>query len=384
MFRVVTDFAYHGEGIMRVIAVANQKGGVGKTTTVINLAACLAELGRSVLIVDLDPQAHASLGLGIKVEDIQSSTYDLLLQEDPVTVEDLALPLSDRLSIVPAQTVLATVEPKLAFVDQRESRLFRALSRILHTYDYVLIDSPPSLGLLSINALRASTELIIPVETCVYSLQGLAKIRETVHALGERSGWIIRTWALITLLDRGRSSAEMEEEIRTHFGRRCFKTAIRHSLKLREAAGHGLPVSGYHRKCAGYKDYMALAQEVAQVESEAPLWMPGPTERRSLGPQANEAGIVFSIHAPAARSVRLVGEFNGWDPDGVPLIRSRISGRWEVLLPLPPGRYQYRFIVDGVWGIDPENPATVDNSFGDKNSMCVVPRQSQRLQETCV
>ncbi len=366
---------------MRVIAVANQKGGVGKTTTVISLAASLAELNRTVLIVDLDPQAHASIGLGVQVDDLQKSTYDLLLQDEPVSVEDIAIPISDRLSIAPSQTILATIEQKLSFVENRESRLFEALSRMLNSYDYLIIDCPPSLGLLSVNALRASTELIVPVETCVFSLHGVAKIKETVGALAERSGWSVRTWALATMVGRTRFCREVLQNVRDHFGRRCFTTAIRYSVKLREAASHGVPISSYHRKCAGFKDYMGVAEEVLALETESPVWVPGPTPRSSFGPQPTEEGMLFSLNAPAARTVSLMGDFNEWDSEGTHLSKSRVTGRWETVIRLGPGRYQYRFVVDGVWGIDPENPVVVDNPFGEKNSVCVVPRSARRVQQ---
>ena len=165
-----------GEDFMRIISIVNQKGGCGKTSTAINLAACLAIMRRRVLVLDLDPQAHTSIGLNIKIDELEKCIYHALVGGDEVGLEDISQPISRNLDLVPSHTMLSALEQKLALVDRREDRLRNCIDQMVQRYHYIIIDCPPNIGVLTLNALNACYEVIVPVEPSVFSLQGLAKL----------------------------------------------------------------------------------------------------------------------------------------------------------------------------------------------------------------
>lgn len=252
---------------MRVISIINQKGGCGKTTTAINLAACLTQLKRRVLLVDLDPQGHASLGLNVRPEDITRGMTEVLTQGtclDDVICESI----SPNLDVAPANITLSAVEQLLADATHKEKKLLSALKNLQQTYDYVIVDSPPSLGILTFNALRASELSIVPVEMGFFSLHGLAKLMEIVEVLARHTGHRVQIRALATMVNiRMRFTQEVLEEIRRHFQGNVFGTLIRNNVRLREAASHGLPITEYEPAAIGAQDYHALAQEVLAMEA---------------------------------------------------------------------------------------------------------------------
>ncbi|MBI3995927.1 MAG: ParA family protein [Nitrospirae bacterium] len=256
---------------MRIISVINQKGGCGKTTTAINLSACLARLNRRVLLVDLDPQGHASLGLNLKPENLLKGMTEVLTQGtciDDVICESV----SPNLDVAPANVTLSSAEQLLASVPQKEQRLLSAIQSIRRSYDYVIIDSPPSLGLLTFNALRASDEALVPVDMGFFSLHGLAKLIEIVDVVARHTGHAVIVRALATMVNqRVRFSREILGEVHRHFTDRTFKTVIRNNTRLREAASHGLPITEYDSESKGAADYAALAQEVVALEMNLPV-----------------------------------------------------------------------------------------------------------------
>ncbi|MBI3811560.1 MAG: ParA family protein [Nitrospirae bacterium] len=256
---------------MRTIAVINQKGGCGKTTTAINLSACLARLNRRVLLVDLDPQGHASLGLNLKPEHLLKGMTEVLTQE--TCIDDVICgAISPNLDVAPANVTLSSVEQLLSSVPQKEQRLLSAIQSSRHSYDYVIIDSPPSLGLLTFNALRASDEAIVPVEMGFFSLHGLAKLIEIVDVVARHTGHEVTVRALATMVNlRVRFTREVLGEVQRHFSERTFKTVIRNNTRLREAASHGLPITEYDPGAHGAADYAALAQEVVALEKSLPV-----------------------------------------------------------------------------------------------------------------
>lgn len=250
---------------MRIIAVINQKGGCGKTTTAINLSACLAEQGREVLLMDLDPQGHSGLGLGVLPDDTQKGMYAVLAREAPL--KELIQPVRTHLDFVPSSITLASIEQKLAGTDQRERQLSLAMAGLNHYYDYVLLDCPPGLGLLSINALMASDEVLIPLETGLFSFHGMGRLLETIHLVKTHGHRTLKPRVLVTLYDgRTNHSKAVLSQLTETFGELLFKTIIRHTVRLREAAREGLPINEYDRTSRGYEDYTALAHELMAAE----------------------------------------------------------------------------------------------------------------------
>ena len=362
--------------MIRVIAIANQKGGCGKTTTTINLGACLARLNRRVLLVDLDPQAHTTVGLGFLPEKLDRTLYHLLYPDGDKRPPwpDVVIQLNRYLSLLPGDLRLYEFEQLAAHLPQKEKQLkylfLFSLPR-LDSYDFVLIDCPPNLGLLTSNALEAAHEIIVPIEPSFFSLHGLAKISETLQRVGARRGHVHQTNALLTLFeDRNAFSQEVYEEVKKHFQDRLYQTVIRENVTLREAAGAGLSIVDYDPMSIGYRDYMGLATEILEREWKGTGLCEDATTsdsgRHSMRARKAAGGILFQYVAPQAKQVLLAGDFNHWV--GEPLFRRPGDGIWQRIVPLRKGGYRYKFIVDGEWELDPQGMQAKENSFGRKDS----------------
>ncbi|MBW2320165.1 MAG: ParA family protein [Deltaproteobacteria bacterium] len=227
---------------MRVIASANQKGGCGKTTTAINLASSLSSKGERVLLIDFDPQAHATMGLNIMPSDLEKSIYHVITPKDYqfLRIEDILVPIKDNFDLAPSSLILSAVEQELSGLEGRENRLFRAIQELKKTYDYVVIDCPPSIGHLCFNALRACEEVIIPIDMSLFSLRGVSKLLEIIILLKDKTGHDVKSRALITMYDRRtRYSRVVLEKVKTEFGDNVFETVIRYNIRLRETADCG-------------------------------------------------------------------------------------------------------------------------------------------------
>ena len=427
---------------MRIIVVANQKGGCGKTTVVINLAACLAREGQRTLALDMDPQGHCALGLAVPEEQIELSIADILLTDPAKESLDLSRviwQISSNYDLLPSRLDLCTLEQRLAGVPGREARLRAALETIADKYDIILVDTPPTIGFLTQSALYAADEVIVPVDTGYFSLHGLSKQLVTIRELRAAYGKTVPLRILANLYDvRTKLGREILAELRKRHGDAMLSSFINFNTKLKESASLGQPITEYDPASAGCRDFVRLAREVismsgakpavtrmdaamvaataavaptvgaprAPVEdgllrqadelaanankllatsqtllgpgrpAAAPSKPPTPQEtqrkiERIYGPRAVEDGVVFTLRAMGAARVQLAGDFNGWNPDLAPM-RLMDEGGFQVRLPLGPGRYQYRYVIDGRWEKDPANERVAVNPFGELNSVVEV------------
>jgi len=259
---------------MRAIAIANQKGGCGKTTTAINLSSCLVLKGQKVLLIDCDPQSHATMGLDIHF-DHEKTVYNIMTprQTEPWDIANIVVPVKDNFDIAPSSIRLSAIEQELAGRDGRENRLLQAIEPIEQAYDYVIIDCPPSIGHLCFNALRACEEAIIPIDMSLFSLRGIAELTDIMILLKNQCDHVIEARALVTMYDyRTRYSRHVLEKVKEQFGNRVFETVIRYNIRLRETVDYGLPVGDYDKHAIGQKDYEKLAAEVmsAGMVTETP------------------------------------------------------------------------------------------------------------------
>ena len=248
----------------QVIAIINQKGGVGKSTTAINLAAALGDLGRHVLVVDFDPQGNATSGFGVNKDALEADVYDALMDEDTTLESVIVASCVDGVDVAPATIQLAGAEIELVSVMARESVLRYALEPVRGEYDYVLVDCPPSLGLLTVNALVAADSLLIPIQCEFYALEGLSKLLESMRLVRGRLNPSLDVFGVVMTMYDARTilSRDVVGNVRDYFGDKVFQTVIPRNVKLSEAPSHGLPANRYAPASKGAQAYEALAREV--------------------------------------------------------------------------------------------------------------------------
>jgi len=250
-----------------IYALANQKGGVAKTTTAVNLSACLAEAGKKVLLIDIDPQGNASSGLGIDRYAIRQCIYDVLVNEVPINEVILKTDIPG-LEILPATIQLAGAEIELANSVSREIRLKSSLKNIKEQYDYIFIDCPPSLGLLTLNALTAADGVIIPIQCEYYALEGLGQLMNTINLIQKHLNTQLEISGIVlTMFDaRTNLSIQVVDEVKEHFKGKVFRTIIPRNVRLSEAPSHGQPITRYDIKSKGAQVYIDLAREVMEID----------------------------------------------------------------------------------------------------------------------
>ena len=247
----------------RIIAIINQKGGSGKTTTTVNLGACLAGLGKKILLVDIDPQAHTTTHLGFKPHEIEITIYDVLINSQPVDKIITKTPI-ESLDILPSNVNLSGAEIELVNIAGRENVLKNRIKEFNNKYDYILIDCPPSLGILTLNALNAAQELFIPIQAEFFALEGMTKLLQTIKVVKERLNGKIEISGIILTMFDGRKNIcrNVTQKVEEFFKEKVFKTRIRDNVKLAEAPSYGQPVILYAPRSYGSLDYQELAKEV--------------------------------------------------------------------------------------------------------------------------
>ncbi|MGE5612140.1 MAG: AAA family ATPase [Bacillota bacterium] len=463
---------------MRTIAIINQKGGCGKTTTSINLAACLARLGHKTLLADMDPQGHCAVGLAVPEEQIEKTIFDCMIEPrdgKPAQLADIVWQIASDFDLAPANIRLAAFEQLFAGREGREDRLGDALNTVRDSYNWCIIDCPPSVGLLTFNALKACDEVIVPVETGFFSLHGLARMIDTLEVMKEQCGKDIQVRVLPTQYDtRTKLAREVLAELRNKFRDQLMQCTINFNTKLKEAASFGQPITEYDPGSRGYKDFVNLARElmghrpvetdatperlsrpaelvqrakqlaqltnvqfgrtvvpvpatedatgngngqehvesaeeessvalaVAPVPTIAPAKEPIVAERLAGlvadEPEVQEApaapakvektteqkimefygvkqvgrDVVFRARFENATQVALAGDFNNWSANATPMEAGEKAGEWRMCMPLTPGRYRYRLVVDGRWVTDPNNQYVETNQFGELNNVVEV------------
>lgn len=245
-----------------VISFSNQKGGVGKTTTCVNMAAYLAKAGKKVLLVDLDPQGNATTGLGFTKSSLKKSVYNVLIDEEEVKENVLPTEI-EGLMILPANIDLAGAEVELVYKKSREKVLKGALDKVKSTYDYILIDCPPSLGLITINALAAADSVIIPIQSEYYALEGLSQLMNTISLVRQHLNKSLKVEGVVLTMYDGRSliSKQIAAEIKRYFTKKLYEIVIPRNIRLSEAPSHGKPILLHDSKCAGARAYSALTEE---------------------------------------------------------------------------------------------------------------------------
>ena len=247
----------------RIIAISNQKGGVGKTTTTINLSACLAEMGKKVLVIDIDPQGNATSGLGIERDDVDHTVYELLINE--ITVWDALTPsVVDGLTVIPSERGLAGAEIELIGVDDREYILKNEIDKMRDKYDFILIDCPPSLNMLTINAMTTADTVLVPIQCEYYALEGLSEVLYTIELVKERLNPVLEVEGVVFTMYDGRTllSSQVVDNVRDNLHQHIFNTVIPRNVRLAEAPSHGLPINMYDPKSTGAIGYRSLAQEI--------------------------------------------------------------------------------------------------------------------------
>lgn len=441
---------------MRTIAIINQKGGCGKTTTSINLAACLARLGEKTLLVDMDPQGHCAVGLAVPEDQVERTVYDTMIDESlgrVAKVSEIVWQIAADFDLAPSNIKLAAFEQVFAGQPGREARLLTALDAARDKYKWCIIDCPPSVGLLTFNALRAADEVIVPVETGFFSLHGLAKMMDTLDVMRKQLGRDVSVRVLPTLYDtRTKLAREVLAELRARFGDRLMQSTVNFNTKLKEAASFGQPITEYDPGSRGYKDFVNLARELmgqrpADPEPVAPENLTRPQElvQRAkqlaqltnyqfgrgtvvLAPSTQPAAastavleepavaprladlapmptpvapvaepkaaprktteqkledfygvkqigpeVLFSAKFDKAAKVSIAGDFNDWSTEAAVMTPAPgRPGEWRAVVPLTPGRYRYRLVVDGQWITDPHNRYVETNQFGELNNVIEV------------
>ena len=250
----------------RIIAIANQKGGVGKTTTAINLASCLAEIGKEILVIDIDPQGNTTSGFGLDKDEIENTVYELMLDECTIKESMIKVENIEHLTIIPSNVNLAGAEIELLGINEKEYILKNAVDYIKDDYDFIIIDCPPSLNMLTVNAMTTADTVLVPIQCEYYALEGLSQLIHTIDLVQQRLNPELHIDGIVfTMYDvRTNLSNQVVENVRTNLDTKIYDTLIPRNIRLAEAPSHGLPINMYDTKSAGAESYRMLAKEVME------------------------------------------------------------------------------------------------------------------------
>lgn len=355
---------------MNVVTVVNQKGGVGKTTTAVQLAAVLGQQGERVLLMDLDPQGHATLGLGVDSRDT-ASVVEVFKQA--LSLPEIICPhVAENVDLVPANIGLSAAERLLSERPYADHVLRNRLRDIADGYEYLIIDCPPALGLLSINALRAADLLLVPVEASLFALDGLERLKETLHMLDDGATDPLPILVVPNMFDtRTRLANRLLETLAAQNDITLSRARIRPTVRVREAIYHGMPLTLAAPKADISADYERLAADIRMhfhISDAA-------DRSETLASTALGTGelreVTLSFEDIQARHIQIAGDFNDWIPDkDIQTIDD--AGTFTKVLRVPPGAYEYRVIIDGIWQQDPTNPNEIPNQHGGSNSLLCV------------
>lgn len=341
---------------MKVISLVNQKGGCGKTTTAVNLAHAISRKAWRVLLIDLDPQAHATFCLGVKAQRSITDLLESLINKELVNLSDSLTLRDDNFFVLASSMGLSAMESMLVEQTDKLEILTKllALAQKNESFDYCIIDCPPNLGPLTLNAIVASSAAIVPVGICELSLKGVENLNNILNILVARRRIIPAIYYLITQLDkRLRFSDNFVTKCRERFGAGLLSTMIRTNVHLREAAACGKSIYEYKKDSRGALDYQQLAEEI----------------ERSIAPASP---IQFSLKDDLFNEVFVVGEFNNWRKNKNYQLKKTDQQTWGIALPLQRGTYRYKFIVDDRWVHDSSNSLVENDDFGGRNSILFV------------
>ena len=406
---------------MNIIAIANQKGGCGKTTTAINLAASLGEKGLRTLLIDADPQGHASLGIGQRLQE-EPGLYEVFALDFPIS-KAIIQDVCEGVDLIPATISLAAIEHVLAGMPQRERQLHNHLETLGTTYDYVIIDCPPALGLLSINAIRAANRILVPIDMSLFAIDGIERLSETVELIVQKYGLDIEVNMLPTMVDkRTKLCRKFLLGIWERYQDNVLPVMINYTVRLKESVCEGKSIIQYDPRSAAAKDYRELTNEIVRrstneqaIANDELTWLMHRIDEAKTIPRLSTDDLTSEQEALSTeicneiidelndelnkevaeniltvsgntndlqrveliypdyngRDLKIAGEFNDWVPDqGVETILEETAIR--KIFFVEPGEYQYRLVIDGKWRNDPTNPEQILNSLGVHNSMLKV------------
>lgn len=344
---------------MKIISIANQKGGCGKTTMAVNVAAALARLGSETLLIDLDPQGHATFAMGYAKESSERKTsYDIFrshFDNEKTPFSELVIADRTRLSFIPANMMLSAAEINLGGVNGAASIVYKALSdQYFRRFDYVIIDSPPSFGFLTLNAMYAADMILVPMDLSYFSFNGINGVYRVTGLLQSEIGRNPAVYFIMNIFDqRSNFAKQFEEDAKKKLGPYILSSRVRSSVRLREAAKAGKTIFEYDPKSPAALDFYNLTSEIITVEA------------KGMDVVVKE----FALHAPEAGAVYVLGDFNNWQKSEAHMLTKLETGQWSGHFTLNRGKYRYKFLVDNEWRNDPQNPQVEANVFGGADSV---------------